>query len=120
MRIYRKSDADTKARMGYSASYVADILLRQPMDSVGVIFVNVPRKTKTEPHAHAELEEVFVIMNRTRMGVGKTMLNLERGDVVVADPGEPHWFESYDDEDVTLLALKIPNLKKDKISPISE
>ncbi len=120
MKVYRKSEAPTKGRAGYSASYVADISLRSPTDTVGAILVQVPKKTKTEPHAHSVLEEVFIVMNRTRMGVGNSLLELNPGDIVVADPGEPHWFESYDDEDVTLIALKIPNLKKDKVSPIRE
>ncbi|GAH31487.1 unnamed protein product, partial [marine sediment metagenome] len=52
----------------------------------------------------------------TRMGVGDTILELDPGDVVVADPSEKHWFETYNDEDLTLIALKVPNLKDDKIS----
>ncbi|MHA1907396.1 MAG: cupin domain-containing protein [Candidatus Thorarchaeota archaeon] len=120
MRIYRKADSPAKGRMGYSACYVADITLSSPADSTGVILVEVPKKTKTEPHAHSILEEVFIVMNRTRMGVGNNLLELEAGDVVVADPGEPHWFESYEDEDVTLIALKIPNLKNDKVTPSND
>lgn len=120
MRVYRIGDSETKGRSGYSASYVADLTLRSPMDSVGVIEVKIPKRTKTEPHAHAVLEEAFIIMNRTRMGVGSTLLELEAGDVVLASPGELHWFETYDDEDVTLIALKMPNLKNDKVTQISD
>jgi quercetin dioxygenase-like cupin family protein len=120
MRVYEKQDSDTKGRMGYSASYVADIKLSSPADTTGVILVNIPKKTKTEPHAHAILEEIFIAINQTRMGVGSTLLELKPGDTVIVEPGEPHWFESYDDEDVTVIALKIPNLKNDKITPISD
>ncbi len=120
MRVYRISDSETKGRSGYSASYVADLTLGNPSDTVGVIEVRIPKRTKTEPHAHAVLEEAFIVMNRTRMGVGNTLLDLEAGDVVLASPGEPHWFETYDDEDVTLIALKMPNLKNDKITKNSD
>ena len=117
MKVYRISESETKGRAGYTASYVADIVFSSPASSTGVIVVKVPRNTKTEPHAHAILEEIFVVMNRTRMGVGDTILDLDPGDVVVADPGEAHWFETYHDDDLTLIALKVPNLKDDKVSP---
>ena len=115
MKIYRISESETKGRAGYTASYVADIVLSSPASSTGVIVVKVPRNTKTVPHAHAILEEIFVVMNRTRMGVGDIIHDLEPGDVVVANPGEGHWFETYHDEDLTLIALKVPNLKEDKV-----
>ena len=116
MKIYRISESETKGRAGYTASYVADIALTSPASSTGVIVVKVPRNTKTEPHAHAILEEIFVVMNRTQMGVGERVLDLEPGDVVVADSGEAHWFETYHDVDLTLIALKVPNLKEDKVT----
>jgi len=116
MRIFRFAESESKSGAGYTANYVADIDFRKSVETAGAIIVKIPRNTKTTPHSHIILEEVFIVMNRTRMGVGKQIINLEAGDVVVAEPHEEHWFETYKDEDVTVIALKVPNLKDDKIT----
>jgi len=35
--------------------------------------------------------------------------------VVVVEPGEAHWFETSEEHDVRVVAMKFPNLKKDKV-----
>lgn len=116
MKVFRKADASSTGRAGYSASYVADINFANASDTSGIIFVAIPKGTRTSPHAHALLQEVFIAMNRTKMGISSKILILEPGDVVLTDPGEFHWFETYEDEGATVIAIKVPNLKDDKIA----
>ncbi len=115
VKIYRASEAKLKGRAGYGVKYVADIGFEKSIDSAGFILVKIPPQMKTTPHAHGKLEEAFVIMNPTRMGVDETLYDLEVGDVVLVGPGEWHWFETPDGEDVNIIAVKLPNLKDDKI-----
>lgn len=101
---------------GYGRKYVADIVLKAPTDNAGFILVRIPGGVETAPHAHEFLEEVFIVMNKTKMGVGSRMLDLEEGDVVLAESGEPHWFVTPEGDDVAIFAIKFPNLKQDKVS----
>lgn len=116
MKVYKKSKAQEKARSGYVASYVADIVLSAKTETAGVIIVNVQKGVKTEPHAHGVLEELFIPMNYVKIGVGDDLLELEPGDAVLVEAYEKHWFEAPSDEDVTIVAIKLPNLKDDKLS----
>lgn len=115
MKIYKVHDARQAQRAGYSARYIADIDLVQKIDSAGVILVDIPKGIKTAPHSHANLEEVFIIFDRTRMGVDGQIIELEAGDVVIVGFREKHWFETYPDNDVRVVAIKLPNLTDDKI-----
>ncbi|MFW9803308.1 MAG: cupin domain-containing protein [Candidatus Thorarchaeota archaeon] len=115
VKVYRASEVDLKGRAGYGVKYVADIGFTSPIENAGFILVKIPPDKKTTPHAHGYLEEAFVIMNPTRMGVDETLYDLNEGDVVLVQPGERHWFETPDGEDVTIIAVKLPNLKNDKI-----
>ncbi|MBD3405196.1 MAG: hypothetical protein GF411_03555 [Candidatus Lokiarchaeota archaeon] len=117
VRIFRRAHAPTKGKAGYIAEYVADITLQKNVDSAGFILVQIPSKTRTVPHAHTELQEIFVTLNRTKIGVGSQVFELEKGDIVIVDPSESHYFLTYD-EQVTIIAIKIPNLKDDKVQVI--
>ncbi len=115
VKVYRASETILKSRAGYGVKYVADIGFENPIGSAGFILVKIPPQMKTTPHAHGKLEEAFVIMNATKMGVNETLYDLLEGDIVVVEPGEWHWFETPDGGDVNIIAVKMPNLKDDKI-----
>ena len=117
VRIYKSSDVPLIEGGGYSRKYNADIEFKVPLDSAGFIQVFIPEHTKTQPHAHTKLEEVFVIMNRSKMGVGIQIFELEKGDIIVVEPGEAHWFETYPDQPLEVIAIKCPNLEGDKVVP---
>ncbi len=109
------SDAESVERAGYKAQYVADLEFKHTPSSAGVIIVDIPEGMKTTPHAHEYLEELFIPMNRTRMGIDDSVIELEKGDVVLVASNEKHWFETYSNERVRVIAIKFPNLKDDKI-----
>jgi mannose-6-phosphate isomerase-like protein (cupin superfamily) len=115
VKVYKASEVELKGRAGYGVKYVADIALANPIESAGFILVRIPPEMKTTPHAHGKLDEAFMIMNPTRMGVDEILFDLDEGDVVLVEPGERHWFETPNGGDVMILAVKLPNLKDDKI-----
>jgi len=115
IKVYRASDAEEMARAGYSAKYVADIVFRKKIDSSGFIMVSIPAGTGTSPHTHNELEEVFVALNSLELHVDDFTIQLEVGDIVVAEPGETHSFSAYPAIEGNVLAIKFPNLKEDKV-----
>lgn len=120
VQIYRSKDTELIGLAGYGRKYVADINFRAALDTAGVIYVRIPASYKTTPHTHMNLEEIFVVMNSTRMGVNNDIYDLEEGDAVLIEPGEPHWFEAPDENDVVIIAIKCPNLKNDKVVPGSD
>ena len=119
VKLYRASDAEEMARAGYSARYIADIRFRGKIDDSGFILVAIPAGARTVPHFHKELEEVFVAMNSLEIQVDDTSIQLEVGDIVVAEPGERHSFSAYPSSEGKVLAIKFPNLIEDKVQSYS-
>ena len=115
VKVYKAADTDFVGIAGPRRKYIADIVFNKPVDSGGFIWVKIPGGFKTAPHFHEKLEQVFIIINETKMVVGEKVLKLAEGDVVLVEPGEQHWFETPEGDDVTAIAIKLPNLKDDKI-----
>jgi mannose-6-phosphate isomerase-like protein (cupin superfamily) len=115
VKLYRAADAAFVGMGEYGRRYVADLQFRRRLDAAGVIWVNVPGGMKTDAHKHEKLEEVFVFVDAIRMGVDKRVFELTEGDVVIVEPGEPHWFETTEGHDARFVAIKCPNLKTDKV-----
>lgn len=116
MRVFRAAEAETKTREGYKACYPADVVFDEVVESIGIIVVTITRGGKTAPHLHRELTEIFIALTPLIMTVGGITLSLEPNDIVIAEPGEFHSFEALPDQDATMLAIKAPNLKEDKVS----
>jgi quercetin dioxygenase-like cupin family protein len=114
-RIYRASSASRKGRAGYEATYVADLLLEKPAQSLGFIVVKIPQGVTTEPHYHSQLDEAFIALTPLTVIVNGTEYSLEQDDILVAAPGEKHSFSSPGQKPGKLLAIKIPNIKDDKL-----
>ena len=98
---------------------MADLTFSKTLDSCGVILVDIQENGKSSPHAHEQLEEVFVAMTKIRMFINDTRYDLHEGDVVIVAPNEAHSFETEPNETGRILALKFPNLKDDKVVPVS-
>ncbi|MGY5856280.1 MAG: cupin domain-containing protein [Candidatus Thorarchaeota archaeon] len=119
VRIYKAADSVGATRAGYEASYVADLTFSKSLDSCGVILVDIQENGKSSPHAHEHLEEVFIALTKIRMFINDTRYDLNEGDVAIVAPNEAHSFETEPNETGRILALKFPNLKDDKVVPVS-
>ena len=114
--IHRIRDAVKAERAGYSASYVSDIEFASLISSAGFIVVSIPAGMSTKPHAHKHIQEVFVANSQVSIFIDGTQYILEGGDVVLVDPGEFHSFQAPMDTNGSIIAIKVPNIKDDKVS----
>ncbi|MGV9169315.1 MAG: cupin domain-containing protein [Promethearchaeia archaeon] len=117
MKIFRADESEPKTRAGYTATYVADIELKQRVETAAFIVVHVDAGQRTEPHAHHSLQEVFIFLDDTEVGINEEVIPVGLGDVVIVDPGEEHWFSAPADTDVSFIAVKLPNIPDDKVKP---
>ncbi len=116
VKIFKASEAKEIHKKGYTAKYVADVNFRKSLNSGGFILVTVSPGTKSEPHAHSELEEIFVVLSDMKMIIDSIEYELEKGDVVLVGPNEIHSFEAAVDSPASMIAIKFPNLKDDRVS----
>ena len=84
-----------------------------------MILVSLESGTISSPHGHEHLEEVFMALTEIRIHIDDAHFDLDTGDVVVVSPGEMHSFEVLGQTQARLLAMKFPNIKDDKIVPVS-
>ena len=117
VQIYRVKDSLKAERAGYQAKYVADLEFRMPLDSCGLILVDLEKNRRSTPHAHEFLDEIFLALTDIRIFIDGTRYDLKEGDVVLAEPGEQHSFETEPDTNGRILAMKFPNIKDDKVVP---
>lgn len=115
VKVFKKKESEEISKKGYSANYVADVQFMKHLDTGGFILVRIDPGEKSAPHAHEELEEIFVALSDMIMYVDSIEYRLETGDVVLVEPKEAHSFEGLSDTPARILAIKFPNLKTDKI-----
>lgn len=113
-RVIRESDiADEQRNGGYSIKRIGLFKVHQP-DSIAVIQTTIPAGEKVANHLHSTLEELLYFMTPGRMKIEGRDYDLEKGDLVYLERGTPH--EIYaDNQEVILLALRLPEDPKDKI-----
>lgn len=116
VQIFRSAEAEVFGKKGYTAKYVADVTFQRKLDSGGFIMVTVAKGSRTKPHKHEKLEEVFVALSDLKMYIDSIEYMLEKGDVVLVAPDESHSFEASDTSLANLIAIKFPNIKNDKVS----
>ena len=116
VRVFHFQDAETNNRSGYNARYFADIQFTRKLDTAGFIFITIPSNSKTEPHAHMILEEIFIALTPLKMRVNGKELKLDTGDLVVVEPNESHSIQNHTSKEGRMLAIKFPNVKDDKVS----
>ncbi|TFH08002.1 MAG: cupin domain-containing protein [Candidatus Thorarchaeota archaeon] len=116
VQIFKASESEEIRKKGYTARYVADVEFCRDLNSGGFILVYVAAGTRTEPHKHEELEEVFVVLSDLKIVIDSAEYELEKGDVVLVAPNEFHSFIALENSDANIIAIKLPNLKNDKVS----
>ncbi len=114
--IYKLDDSKFIPGGGYARNYVAEVIFKKPPTNAGFINVKIPPGVQTTPHAHEKLEEVFVILNPTKIGIGTELFEVDEGDIIVVEPGEMHWFDNSESGDTQIIAIKFPNLSSDRIT----
>ena len=120
VRIYKVRDSELKQRTGYEVRYFADITFREPVSTCGMILVSLEPGSRSAPHGHEHLEEVFMALTKIRVHVDDMTYDLDEGDVIVVGPREMHSFEVLDHNEARLLAMKFPNVQDDKIDQKTE
>lgn len=115
MKIIRVDEVDDEVRGG--GSYIIKRLITDELEhspsNIGFYQTTVPKGSKVQYHSHSSLDEVFIFMTPGRAKIEDKEYRFRPKDIVFLRAGERH--EIYaDDEDVVLIAIKLPDNKEDK------
>ena len=116
MKIIKYNEVPDEVRSG--GAYSIKRLFTEPLsvkpDNIGFYQTTVPKGSSVAGHHHKNLDEVFYFLTKARLEIEGKMYNFEPKDMVFLKAGEKH--EIYGDEEgVVLIAIKLPDLKEDKV-----
>ena len=87
-----------------------------PWNSAVPIGVGYANAGVNEPHHHAQMFEIYLVASGTSTAVvNQQSIQLQPGDMLVVEPGEPHTF-THNSEDYYHFVIQTPFAPGDKIS----
>jgi len=117
MRIYRKKKTEVEDRGGYIRETIVwtTMPLQATNISMGLFRVEIPPNGVIKAHYHAADTEVFFFQKgKCLVGTDTQKADVEAGDVLVAYPGEVHWFKPIEGKCI-FYTFRIPCDPKDKV-----
>lgn len=116
MKIIRINEVPIENRGDYSIKRLFTENLNHKPENVGLYETTIHPGNKVTYHYHSNLDEVIIFITKGRMKIGKKMHLFSEGDLVFLEKGRAH--EIYaDDTVVKLYAIKLPDIKEDKVLP---
>lgn len=86
--------------------------------SMRVALMNVQRGSDIVRHSHSHSSELFYIVSGScRLDAGAESVQLNAGDMAIVAPGEAHYFQIGEQQDLVLLAVVAPNLDDAVLHP---
>ncbi|MCB8981870.1 MAG: cupin domain-containing protein [Ardenticatenaceae bacterium] len=87
-----------------------------PWNSGVPVAVGYANAGVNEPHHHAQMFEIYLVASGTSTAVvNQQSIQLQPGDMLVVEPGEPHTF-THNSEDYYHFVIQTPFAPGDKIN----
>ena len=116
MKVIKINDIPVEDRGKYSIKRLFTEKLNHKPENVGLYETTIQPGKKVKYHYHANLDEVIIFITDGRMKIEGEMRTFSPGDLVFLESGNAH--EIYADEkEVKLYAIKLPDIKEDKVLP---
>tara|TARA_Y100000310_G_C20168690_1_gene572596 strand:- start:206 stop:568 length:363 start_codon:yes stop_codon:yes gene_type:complete len=116
MKIVRYQEVPDEVRGGglYVIKRLITENITQNPKNIGFYQTTIPKGSKVPGHHHAKLDEVFIFLTKARVEIEGSMYHFHPKDMVFLKAGDKHEIFA-DDEDVVLIAIKLPDHKEDKV-----
>jgi len=116
MKIIRYKDVPDEIRGGgaYSIKRILTEKLNYNPDNIGFYQTTIPPGSKVAGHYHEHLDEAFIFLTKAKVILEGKEYHFEPKDLVFLKGGEKHEIIA-EDEEVVLIALKLPDHKEDKV-----
>lgn len=113
MDVFRMDETPEEDRGEYSIKRLFTESLEHDVENVGFYRTLIPEGNKVAKHHHEHLDEVLYFLTSGIVETDDKIIELEPGDSVVLKKEDNHEIRAEDDE-VRLIAVKLPNHKEDK------
>ncbi len=116
MKVIRLNEIALEERDGYKIKRVATEKLNFRPENIGLYQTIIPPQSKCPNHAHGKLDEIIFFLTKAKVRTQSGILEFRKGDFLVLSHGEFHEIIA-EDEEVKLIALKLPNIVDDRLVP---
>lgn len=114
MKLVRAEGIPEEDRGEYSIKRLFTETLDHDVENVGFYRTLIPEGNKVAKHCHDTLDEVLYFLTSGIVETDGNIVNLRPGDSIILNKGEHHEIRAGDNE-VRLIAVKLPNNKEDKV-----
>ena len=113
MKLIKKNNADIQNRSdGRVVVYSTPIDIPKNTKNIGLISVKTPKGCDEVLHKHPDSTEIFFHFTEGQIMVNGKKYSLEKGDIVILEPGDEH--KQIAENEIDIVALRIP-LSNDKV-----
>jgi len=114
MKTIRLDEIPIEERSGYRIKRIATEKLNFNPENIGIYKTIIPPQSKCPNHAHVQLDEVLLFLTKAKVKTESGILTFSEGDVLVIGANEFHEIIA-ENEEVRLIALKMPNIVEDRV-----
>lgn len=114
MEIIKIKDVEVEDRGEYTIKRLFTTVLSHSPQNAGIYETTIPPKSAVKNHYHANLDEIIYFITKGYVKINFKEVEFDEGDLLILDSGDTH--EIYaKDEEVRLIAIKLPNNVEDKV-----
>lgn len=99
---------------GYSIKRLFTEALNKNPKNLGFYETTIRPKDSVKNHYHKDLDEILYFITKGKVKVNDNIYTFNPGDIIILPPENPHEIIA-DEEEVRLIAIKLPNIVNDKI-----
>lgn len=114
MKIIRLNGISEEDRNGYTIKRILTEPLKHNPENIGFYLTTIPALSEVKCHFHPLAVEMIIFLTSGTIKSGQETHHLSTGDLVVISPKEKH--EIIADNEVKLVAVRIPNFPDDKVT----
>ena len=105
MEIINENKFEGKIVNGLKGEGLLKDILNEYSIVPGIRIIKTNSDVPNRPHIHEEKQIVYILNGKTSVFNGKVSKNLNKGDFIIFEQNEEHYFTSYDEE-VFLFEIK--------------
>jgi len=114
MKIIKIKDVSVEDRGEYSIKRMFTTVLSHSPTNAGIYETTIPPNRAVKNHYHANLDEIIYFITKGYVKIDFEEVEFDEGDLLILESGDSH--EIYaKDEEVRLIAIKLPNIANDKV-----
>lgn len=115
MKLIKSNDVPVEERDGYNIKRLLTEDLEHDHENMGFYITTIPKESRVKMHYHPKGLEILIFLTKGTIEVEEGKVDVMPYDVIFLEPGEKHEISAADDDEMKLIAVRVPNYSDDKV-----